>query len=292
LKYLPSTKIVILILVTLVAGGIFLFAKGGDALWKSVVFDRGINDGNGIVVVSNGKGSRSPEQPQGSWENTLDSIVGGNPGGGSYGSENITNKLLDGIVAKNTELQSQDDKPLNEQSTQDVARSIVNDLPDGNIAIIHTSQEFSISNDSSALALKTYGETLASIFTKYSKDLTSVGYEITIVEKAINTNDSSGLAKLPVIESLYKNVVNDLITTKVPKDAEKIHLNLANAYEVAISSIRDMESAISDPAKALVGISRYRIASQIIQSGIVDLNSLFKTRGVIFEQGNTGFIFS
>ncbi len=280
---MPSTKIVILILAILVAGGVLLFVKKGDALWKGVVFDRGASDtsdSSGIVAVS-GDGS---QQSQGNWQDTLNKVV---PSGGNN-SESMTDKLASGIIAKAPELQSQG----SDQSTQDMVNSVVKGLPEGNPAIVHALKELSVVGDSTASALKTYGDALANIFVTYSKKLAGIGYEITIVEKAINTNDDSELTKLPAIESLYKNMIRDLMAIKVPKDTEKMHLNLVNAYELAISSIGDMESVISDPAKGLVGISRYKAGSQIIQESIGKLNSLFKTRGVIFEQGNTGFIFS
>ncbi len=291
---MPSTKIVVLILVILIAGGTFFFVKNSDALWKSTIFDRGASDANdngGIVVVSGEGSSQSPAQSEGNWQDTLNKIVP-NSGGIGNNSESMTDKLASGIIAKAPQLQSPDGTPIDSQSTQDVVNSVIKGLPEGDVASTHTLQELSIINDSSAGALKTYGDSLASVFITYSKKLADVGYEITIVENVVNTNDDSGLTKLVVIENLYKNMIHDLMAIKVPKDAEKIHLNLVNVYEVAVSSIRDMESVVSDPAKGLVGISRYRVASQIIQTNIVNLNSLFKARGVIFENGNTGFIFS
>lgn len=289
LKYLPSTKIVVLILAILTAGGIFFFVSNRDTLLKSVVFDRGGNIGSGIVAVSGEGSSQSPAQPEGNWQDTLNKIVPS--GGGANDTESMTGKLTQGIIAKAPQLQSQDGGPLSDQSTQDVVNSIIKDLPEGSATIIHTPQELSVSGDSSAGALKIYGNSLANIFLTYSKKLKDVGYEITIVEKAMNTKDGSELTKLPIIESLYKDMIRDIIKTKVPKDAEKMHLNLVNAYEVAVSSIRDMESVISDPTKGFVGISRYRAASQVIQINTVNLNLLFTAQGVIFENGNTGFIF-
>ncbi|MBI5816896.1 MAG: hypothetical protein HZB09_00520 [Candidatus Yonathbacteria bacterium] len=289
MKYLPSTKIIVFILAILVAGGIFFFASNRDTLLKSVVFNRGENTDSGIVAVSSGNNQQPSTQPEGNWQDTLNKIV--LSGGTSNDTESMTGKLAQGIIAKAPQLQSQGGVPLDDQSTQDVANSVIKNLPEGSVAIVHALKELSVSDDSSAPALKIYGNSLANIFLTYSKKLKDVGYEITIVENAVNTKDGSGLAKLPVIESLYKNMIHDLITTKVPKDAEKMHLNLVNAYEVAVSSIRDMESAISDPTKGFVGISRYRAASQVIQINTVNLNVLFTAQGVIFENGNTGFIF-
>ena len=289
---MPSTKIVILILVILIAGGAFFFVKRGGALWKSVVFDRGASDANnnnGIVVVSGKGGSQSPTQPEGNWQDTLNKIVPSDSGV-SNDPESTTNKLAQGIIAKAPQLQSQDGETLDEQSTQDVVNSIIKDLPEGNVAIVHTPKELSVSGDSSVPALKTYGDSLADIFLTYSKKLADAGYEIAIVGKAVSTNDGSDLTKLPTIEGLYKNMTNDLMAIKVPKDTEKMHLNLVNAYEVVVSSVADMESVISDPAKGLMGISRYKAASQVIQSNLANLNSLFAARGVVFENGNTGFI--
>ena len=287
---MPSTKIVVLILAVLIVGSTFFFVKNGDALLKSTVFDRGasgVNDTSGIVVVPGEGGT----QPQGNWQDTLNKIVPSSRGA-SNNSENMTDKIASGIIAKAPDLQPQGGGSPTVQSTQDVVNSVIKGLPEGVAAITHTLRDLSILNDSSTGALKTYGNSLANVFITYSKKLMGVGYEITIVENAINTNDDSGLTKLVVIENLYKNMIRDLMAIKIPNDAEKIHLNLINAYEVAVSSIHDMESVVSDPAKGLVGISRYRVASQIIQTNIVNLNSLFKAKGVIFENGNTGFIFS
>jgi len=43
-----------------------------------------------------------------------------------------------------------------------------------------------------------------------------------------------------------------------------------------------MESVVSDPARGLVGISRYKAVSQIIQNNLINLDSLFTARGVVF----------
>ena len=194
----------------------------------------------------------------------------------------MTGKLAQGIIARAPQLQSQDGAPLDEQSTQDAVNSILKDVPEGSIAIVHTLKELSISDDSSAQALKAYGYSLLKIFKLYSKNFEGIGYEITIVEKVVSTGDESELSKLPAIENLYKDMIYDLIALKVPKDVEKIHFNLVNGYEVAISSIRDMESVVSDPARGLVGISRYKAVSQIIQNNLINLDSLFTARGVVF----------
>lgn len=287
MKYLPSTKIVIFILVVLVGGSIFFFMRNGENFWRGTVFDRGATDSSGIVVVP-GEGST---QGGNNWQDTLNKFTP-TSGGKNTDTESMTSKLASGIIARAPELQSGDGTPLDDNSTQDVVNSVIKGLPSGNTAVVHTRQELSVTGDSSTGALKTYGDSLAGVFITYSKKLKDAGYEITIVERAINTNDSSGLATLSVIENVYKNMIRDLATIKVPKDAGTIHLNLINAYEVIVSSMRDMESVVSDPAKGLVGISRYRAGSQIIQNNITSLNSLFTAKGVIFERGNTGFIFS
>lgn len=287
MKYLPSTKIIILILAILIGGSVFFYIRNGENLWKGVVFDRGAADGSGILVIP-GEGST---QGGGNWQDTLNTFTPKN-GEKNTDTESMTSKLANGIIARAPELQSGDGTALNEQSTQDVVNSVLKGLPAGNVATVHTQQELSVTNDSSTGALKTYGDSLASVFITYSKKLESAGYEITIVQKAINTNDGSGLATLSVIENVYKDMIHDLATIRVPKDASAIHLNLMNAYEVIVSSIRDMESVVSDPAKGLVGISRYRAGSQIIQNNITNLNSLFTAKKVVFERGNTGFIFS
>jgi hypothetical protein len=290
LKYLPSKKFILLVVALGIVGGMIFFATGGNSLFKSTVFDRGTNDASnntGIVVVP-GEGDA---QLQGNWQDTLNKIVPSGSGTGND-AENITSKIASGIIEKVPQLQSQSDGSIGDQSTQDIVNSVVKSLPEGTPAVVHTLKELSVISDSSTPALKTYGDALANIFAIYSKKLADVGYEIVIVEKAINTNDGSELMKLPVIEGLYKNMIHDLMAIKTPKDTEKTHLNIINAYELAVSSIHDMESVISDPAKGLVGISRYRAVSQVIQESILNLNSLFKTRGVVLENGNTGFMFS
>ncbi|KKS45436.1 MAG: hypothetical protein UW90_C0014G0003 [Candidatus Yanofskybacteria bacterium GW2011_GWB1_45_11] len=262
-------------------GGVLFFVNNRDALLKSVVFDRGGNTDSGIVAVSSGNNQQPSTQPEGNWQDTLNKIVPGG-GGTSNDTESMTGKLAQGIIARAPQLQSQDGAPLDEQSTQDAVNSILKDVPEGSIAIVHTLKELSISDDSSAQALKAYGYSLLKIFKLYSKNFEGIGYEITIVEKVVSTGDESELSKLPAIENLYKDMIYDLIALKVPKDVEKIHFNLVNGYEVAISSIRDMESVVSDPARGLVGISRYKAVSQIIQNNLINLDSLFTARGVVF----------
>lgn len=263
------------------------FASGGSVPWKGVVFERGVTTSGEITAVSGDNKFQENTPSQNNWQETLEKI---GVSGGAIGSDNMTENLKQGIASHISNLQN--NGSVVGRSPEEIAAEIIKNVPEENTAIVHAAKELSISEDSGAPALKTYGNSLASILLTYSTKLSRVGYEITIVGEAIDSRDASSLKKLPAIENLYKNMTNELLAMKIPRDVAKMHLNIINAYEIVFSATHDMELVISDPMRGLSGVSYYKVGSDAVKNNIVNISALFNLRGVAFEKGDAGSVFS
>jgi len=110
----------------------------------------------------------------------------------------------------------------------------------------------------SPTAVRTYGNTMAQII--INNDVPAEGYEdeITILERAVKTENPEELKKLIPLATVYKNVRDQSIATPVPEPFLKQHLDLINTYQALYTSLSDMQLVFSDPVVALMRIKRYQ----------------------------------
>lgn len=104
-------------------------------------------------------------------------------------------------------------------------------------------------------AVRAYGNALASTILTYN--VPGLDNELLILRDHItspDTVDNSGLVKLA---AMYKNYRDNTLSTPVPKDFVKVHLDLINVYNALYLTIDAMAKADADPVVTLLRLKRY-----------------------------------
>ncbi|MES2087921.1 MAG: hypothetical protein V4467_02920 [Patescibacteria group bacterium] len=153
----------------------------------------------------------------------------------------------------------------------------------------YTSEDVKVDAEETPEKIRAYGNTIASILTK--KPPQKLEFEIAIVDRAQTKNDPEELKKLEPLIAEYKRIEHDLIKVTVPKSALKNHLLLINATTAMAWSITGLEYVLSDPLKALPGVTAYSDNADGFQNAIRSFKSYFDSAGIIFQSTDSGYQF-
>ena len=106
------------------------------------------------------------------------------------------------------------------------------------------------------LAIRTYGNTMGQSLINHN--VVGSENELTIVQRAIQSNTPEELAKLVPLAEMYKALRDDALNTPVPERFAENHLNLVNAYHTMYLNIENFNLIFDDPLVALLRIKRYQ----------------------------------
>lgn len=120
---------------------------------------------------------------------------------------------------------------------------------------IYTKEYLTVIN-SSPEAIRTYANTLAQIM--LNNNIPGSESELTIIDRALKTENPEELKKLDPIIAMYKNMRDQTLKTPVPKGFEKQHLDLINVYQALFASLTDFKLVFNDPVVSLLRIKRYQ----------------------------------
>ena len=150
-----------------------------------------------------------------------------------------------------------------------------------------TAGDFQVDKNETFEKIKAYGNAIARILTK--KPASKLEYEIITVERAEKNNDPTELKKLIPLAAEYARIQKDLLNVVVPGSALPLHVALTNSAAGMNYSITGLEYVMTDPIKALPGISSYDSNSQNFTDSIRQFKNYFDGAGIVFEQGDAGF---
>lgn len=81
--------------------------------------------------------------------------------------------------------------------------------------------------------------------------------EITIIDRALKTNNEAEIQKLLPLENMYRNIRDDLLKLPTPQIMVKEHLDLINVFNALYAGNRDMRVVFDDPIIALMRTKRF-----------------------------------
>jgi hypothetical protein len=133
---------------------------------------------------------------------------------------------------------------------------------------------------SSPEAIRTYANTVGQILV--NNNVPGSEDELTIIDRALRTEDPTELAKLDPIIQMYKNLRDQTMSTPVPQGFEKQHLDLINVYQAVYATLDGMTLVFTDPVVALLRVKRYQddatglaLALQNMYTALVPYVALF-----------------
>lgn len=113
-----------------------------------------------------------------------------------------------------------------------------------------------IVTENSPTNIRSYGNAIGQIL--ISNNIPGSEGELTIMQRALQTENPDQLEKLEPIIAMYKNMRDQTLATPVPRGFEKQHLDLINVYQAMYASLDGMKLAFADPVVALLRIKRYQ----------------------------------
>lgn len=153
----------------------------------------------------------------------------------------------------------------------------------------HTLNELHLSSDESATSIKTYGNTLGTIYTKALKE--KVGASDLAIIKAYGTNkDASVLDSLTVKQHNLETVVKELLAMSVPRSASPYHLVMVNRIEAYKTVVANLAQADTDPIRATFALNTYTSALRSMYSSFTAIQNYFMIQNTQFTRSDPGYV--
>jgi len=323
LKYLPSKKIIVVLVIPIAIGIIFVTGKN---IWgtRGVIFDRGITTSSGIAAGEpDSDGDGLPDWEEALWKTdprNTDSDRDGTPDG-----EEVTVKRDptkpgpdDVFPSPDAMLQTKQSSPIqySEQTAggQVVSKFITNYLTAQDSGDITPEEEqemiiaaannmaenyplpkqymvdnIIVAGETDARSIKEYGNKLGEVFlvflAKYPEN------EIAIMKSIASSKDAAQAQILSRKKSGYRDLVNDLLAMHIPKPAANIHLGFVNSYSGIYTAMDNIDKIASDPMRAAIGLKEYEVFAQKLQPISLEIQNLFINTGVDFTLEENGYTF-
>lgn len=145
-----------------------------------------------------------------------------------------------------------------------------------------------LETESSAIA-RAYGNSVGEIISKNL--IRNRENELIIVARAVDKGDESELKALDEAIGMYESIIRGLSAIEVPRSAIEIHKKIINLFLLVAQSVKAMKLSISDPVKALGGLSAYPDTVVFLDGAIKELGDYLKIRQAKYESWEYGAMF-
>ncbi len=222
--------------------------SNADAEWKKLLSNIGTENSSGVKVLS-GDNSNSFDETSVTGQLARDFLSRylEAKGGGQSLTSDDTNKIVQNILSSPQYLKTQ--YPL--YKTSDLHVVAATDI----------------------VTVKNYRDTVNLMLKNRSSQIKD--NPLTIAAKAARAQDSTLISRLDYIIEDDKNLIKDLLSVDVPKDAYPVHLAFINSCSALLSDLESMRQSVSDPMKGFVGEMSYTRDITIFQGSLDNLNAYF-----------------
>jgi len=141
----------------------------------------------------------------------------------------------------------------------------------------------------SPTAVRTYGNTMAQIILNNNQPDSE--NELTILDRAVKSEDPEELKKLNPLALMYKNLRGQSIATPVPEPFLKQHLDLINTYQALYKNLSDMQLVFSDPVVALMRVKRYQDDAIGLSLALQNIYNMVLPYASVFESNDPAVLF-
>ncbi len=177
--------------------------------------------------------------------------------------------------------------------TTDEQRTIVLKMLDASDDVLakieYSRTDLNIAKNSSSETIRAYGNELGRIIHTYSITAKDEGI---ILRDSIKDNDPELVKQLDPIIKSYQNLLSNFLKARIPANAVFIHLTLINSFSDIITTVQGMRNIYTDPIATLQGAGHFPEARASVVNALVRVKAYFKENGVVFTQGEQGYIFN
>ena len=169
---------------------------------------------------------------------------------------------------------------LNEITEKTLSQGLVNNLSTGDISIYKES-DLKIVGDTKD-SFNKYSISIGEMVKKYNQY--QLGSELSIISRALQTNDSSLMEDLEKIAENYDLLAKEVIKMGVPKEISLSHLDLANSYHGIAVALQKISTLFKDPVIGFTGLAEYRLSEQKATLSIEKIETYFAYNVIIFNK--------
>lgn len=188
-----------------------------------------------------------------------------------YGNDNLTNDIAQLFLSNY----------LTKKNGEPVSESKITEIVDNTLVSADFSQKQNKYSLKDINVLSNYSKIL------YEKELndiiiknipnTSIKNELTIVNKALESQKESDLLGLDIIIKSYENLIGDLLKIKVPKEAVGLHMVFLNTENDIYENVKIIRKILNDPVKGYSAIENYKINSLKIKELFKEFENYFRS---------------
>ena len=142
-----------------------------------------------------------------------------------------------------------------------------------------------------ASAMKAYAVAAQKAVSANSSPTAGNESELNYLSDAVEKGQTDELKEVAVIGSDFTNLAPALMAIQVPSEAQRAHLEIANAFARLGTDDTDMSMMETDPLLAYLGLSAYETDAASLAQGFADLSNVFTTDQVTLSPQNPGYDF-
>ncbi|MBI2045986.1 MAG: hypothetical protein HYT28_01010 [Parcubacteria group bacterium] len=117
-------------------------------------------------------------------------------------------------------------------------------------------EELTIEDEAGIIPISQYAQALESALGK-NFSYSFFGQELILLKNILEKKDSRTIAVFGEAEKAYRNLADELLKTRVPREIAVSHIALINSALVIAKSFSDIMLLPTDPLQALTGVKRY-----------------------------------
>lgn len=144
-------------------------------------------------------------------------------------------------------------------------------------------------------AIRAYGNAVAKVIQKEATALANQNpdeNEIALIYEIAELKNYEVLPRLIPHAARHESAAEELSRLTVPPSATALHVALMNRYARMASAFRSMALFQEDPFAIILWLNVYKKEMDGTGSLMEGFRSYFKSRGVEFKEGETGFLFT
>jgi hypothetical protein len=195
------------------------------------------------------------------------------------GTTDTIDNTLTGQLAKNfMSLYIADQKngvTVDDTEATNIANTSIANINVTSQAKQYTLKDIIVSNDSSQLALKNYGDALVSAITNNVPKLKGGEEILALASDAIQNNDPTELAQLDPVIAGYKKMISATLKIPVPNVAYAYGLAYVNALSSLLYDVQGLRQGLDDPTRGYVALSSYQVDTTKIDTVLKQMNTQF-----------------
>lgn len=150
---------------------------------------------------------------------------------------------------------------ISDEDAESLTDSILKNLTDQNPIKYYTKDDI--------ILVPTNATTYTAYRTEFFSALNELAHsgledELYITAQAIDTRDPGKLAPLSASVTAYQKLIKKLLAMKTPDIMGNLHLLSITGYSTVLSGVQDMQQTFTDPARGIIGVSKYHEGLTII----------------------------